>query len=96
MASAYLHLLSLDDAAIGSALAVESAASSRRLSGGSSGGSSGGGGTERGNGEETENGRNEGDALIAMAFRLKDIGSMSTKTLVNLRRMVVKKDVSLQ
>ena len=40
--------------------------------------------------------RMEGDALIAMAFRLKDIGSMSTKKLVELRRKVVENDESLQ
>jgi hypothetical protein len=37
-----------------------------------------------------EGGREEGDALIAMAFRMKDIGSMSTKTLVKMRREVTK------
>jgi hypothetical protein len=52
--------------------------------------------TGGGDGSGTNDCRIEGDALIAMAFRLKDIGSMSTKKLVELRRKVVENDESLQ
>ena len=55
-------------------------------------GGGGGGSGEKG----SSCSRMEGDALIAMAFRLKDIGSMSTKKLVQLRRKVVQEDKSLQ
>ena len=68
-------------------------------SGGGSGGSGGGGSGGNGGGGEKKGSscsRMEGDALIAMAFRLKDIGSMSTKKLVQLRRKVVQEDKSLQ
>ena len=36
------------------------------------------------------------DALIAMAFRMRDMGSMSTKKLVQMRREVIKSDESLR
>ena len=45
---------------------------------------------------ERSEGREEGDALIAMAFRMRDMGSMSTKKLVQMRREVVKSDESLR
>ena len=63
-----------------------------------SGGSGGSGETKTtdsgSSGGRKEDGRDEGDALIAMAFQ--DIGSMSTKMLVELRRKVIKKDTTLQ